>query len=195
MNKPWIAIDVDGVLADTVGHIKPQMPALCGAELTDDHLQNYDFEIGGSRFGKILVANQKRPGFIDGVGLNPDARPAVAKLAELFRIAIVTARPVESADWTRDWLTENHIHFDAFHCKGIGEKQNTGLNCIALIDDHTENVLKFMQNTNGIGILFDQSWNRNNRDVLEPFIYSSRCHVAKGWRAVVRHLQYVRTAP
>jgi 5'(3')-deoxyribonucleotidase len=179
----WIAVDVDGVLADQVGQILPVLERQFGYRANRADITKWDFPLGSSSFGAILRNQQKDPSFILDTPLIPGAREGMEKLSKSYSLAIVTARPRESIESTIKWLNSNRIPYSAFANLCEGEKHKTVDPCRVLIDDYQINVLEFLRNTHHGAILFSQPWNASSRD-LDDYFALNRATRAESWEHV-----------
>jgi len=184
IKSSWIAVDVDGVLADHVSHILPVLKRDYGLEVTWSQIKTWDFPVGRTTFGTILRTAQKLPDFVRTTPLVPGAREAMRELSDSYNLAIVTARPPESTDATQRWLRANDIAFDDFANLSEGTKHGTVNPCDLLIDDYTVNVMEFLRNSKGHAILFSRPWNADHSD-LNSYMTSNRLEVAIDWKEVL----------
>ena len=183
-NRSWIAVDVDGVLADHVSHILPVLKRDYGFDTTISQIRTWDFPVASTTFGAILRAAQMLPDFVRTTPVVPGAPESMRKLSESYNLAIVTARPRESTDATQKWLRANDIVFDDFANLSEGTKHGTAYSCDILIDDYAVNVTEFLRNTNGHAILFSRPWNIDPSD-RSSFMTINRLHVADNWQEVL----------
>lgn len=179
-----IAVDIDGVLADSVGALLPLMREKYGLPLYPEIIKEYDFKLGKFNLGKELVALQKESR--EFVMCTPAVAGAAESLTRIelwptfveCEIVVVTARPAESVRATLDWLLQNDIPYGEFW--NLSGYERSTLDCDVLIDDSAENILNFLVKTPAKAILFRQPWNRNCES-LTPFIDSGRLRVAESW--------------
>jgi|GEM_PF-4856721 len=180
----WIAVDVDGVLADHVNHILPVLKYEYGLDITVSQIRTWDFPLGSTTFGTILRRAQKLPDFVLTTPAVPGASKAMLKLSSDFNLAIVTARPPESTDATQCWLRANGFPFDDFSNLSEGTKHNTAVPCDLLVDDYKVNIVEYLRNTDGSAILFSRPWNADHAE-LEPYLAANRLKIAADWREVL----------
>jgi 5'(3')-deoxyribonucleotidase len=180
----WIAIDVDGVLADHVRHILPILRSDYGLELNFSQVRTWDFPVGHTTFGKVLRTAQKEPTFVLTTPVVSGAREAMHKLSSVFHLAIVTARPPEATEATLRWLRENDFPFDDFANRSEGLKHHTVNPSAILIDDYKINILEYLHNTQGQAILFSQPWNEDHSD-LQFYLAAKRLRAASDWQTVL----------
>lgn len=186
----WIAVDIDGVLADHVTHILPVLKRDHGIDVSFSQVRTWDFPVGDTTFGKILKTAQRLPEFVLTTPIVPGARDAMEKLFATYYLAIVTARPPESTDATAKWLQAHSIPFDDFANLSEGTKHRTVIPCDLLIDDYTLNVLEYLRHSKGRAILFSRPWNADHSN-LEQYVTSHRLRQAANWPellALVTHM-------
>lgn len=182
--RGWLAVDVDGVLANHVDHVLPVLAREFAIRFTSKQIRTWDFPIGNTTFGEVLRNKQRTPQFILSTPLVDGAREAMQTLSERYHIAVVTARPPESDKYTQEWLETNDIPYDTFANLREGTKHLTSVPCNLLIDDYDVNIAEFLGNTQGSAILFSQPWN-SDHFTLEPFLAARRLTLASTWHEVV----------
>jgi 5'(3')-deoxyribonucleotidase len=187
IKSSWIAVDVDGVLADHVGHILSVLKRDYGLKVTSSQIKTWDFPVGDTTFGTILRRAQKLPDFVVTTPVVPGARAAMRKLSATYYVAIVTARPPESTDATRQWLHANGFPFDDFANLSEGTKHGTFNPCDLLIDDYKLNVVEYLRNTDGRAILFSRPWNADHAG-LESYVAARRLRAAADWQEVLEQI-------
>lgn len=94
-------------------------------------------------------------------------------------LVVATARDEATArEATESLLDEQGIPFDEMRHVENGGKQV--LDADVPVDDYPGNVTSFVE-SGGVGILFEQPW---NRDFEPPRRESGECYVARGWKDV-----------
>jgi 5'(3')-deoxyribonucleotidase len=181
----WIAIDVDGVLADHVSHVLPILEPDFQFSATFDQIRVWDFPINATSFGRIIRDNQKLRDFVLSTPVVEGAATSMSALYSMHHIAIVTARPAEANNWTEEWLRINAIPYDVFANLMEGTKHNTPIPCDVLVDDYVVNLREFLKNSPGRGILFSRPWNVDHVDVA-TFVETNRLQVALDWQDTLR---------
>jgi len=180
----WLAVDVDGVLADHVAHILPLLKRDYHFNATVDEITAWDFPVSDTTFGAIIRNKQCDAGFTLSIPVIADARASLKQLIASYNVAIVTARPPEADRWTLEWLRKKGIEFDFYANLRVGAKHETSFPCDVLIDDYTANILAFLQHTEGCAILFSQPWNQE-RTEFKPYLESGRLRIAHNWPEIV----------
>jgi uncharacterized HAD superfamily protein len=171
-----VGVDVDGVLADQITGVLPQIRERYGATLKYDEITEWRLPIGPTDIAKeIGLAHQDRK-YVLGMRSHPGARKLLRFLYNNNRVLIVTARSVESSQWTRDWLNRRFLWYDGFETSTEARKSAHGT--AVLIDDSLDNVVEFLENTAGVAVLVDQPWNRD-RGALQPFVDGQRAFIVR----------------
>lgn len=173
-----IGIDVDGVIVNLVGAMRPLLSKACGYTVTDDQI--YCFDIG-----KALNIESEMESIWDEVynsGLLREA-PALdgaiegmSKIKEHY-IWLITGRPKNTRKDTKYWLKRNGIKYDKLD---VGSDYK-GAICNKNIDIFIEDNFEQAQLTAKAGIytlLFDHPWNRNE-------VINNRCKRVKSWNEVI----------
>lgn len=181
----WIGIDLDGVLADQITGLLPVMSEIAGKEIQFNDISEWDFRIGSKGLGQIIGEAQEHSDYVLSMPVIPDALAATSQLYRYFRIAIVTARPIASLIWTREWLEKNAFQFDRFIHRANGKKQNIPVDLVALIDDYAFNLEQFLCDSEGKAVVYSQPWNRACHDDLKDR-FENRVCVCENWNDVLR---------
>src|SRR5207248_8046625 len=96
------------------------------------------------------------PTFVDQMPIVEGSVSALRKLHKHVHIVVATSRPLTTQLNTYKWLKRNFCFHEVANTREIG-KAVLGLEI--LIDDNIENMRSFVSSS-GLGILFDQPWNR-----------------------------------
>lgn len=183
--KPRIGVDVDGVLGDFLTPAYKAAETLFGVT-GDPRLQTtWDME--------HLVPPDRVDDFWEFIGnMNfhdlmipfPGAVAGMKALAEVADVYIVTTHLKSGKTWVYDrdiWLKN---HFNINRKKIIHTAAKYTFQGIALVDDKPENVHKWQEeNKEGLGILWDQPYNRKADARL----------IAKSWDAVIAAVENIKT--
>lgn len=180
----WIAVDVDGILANQVLPLLPKIAAKFGVDLKYENVTEWDLPLANTDIATLIRDEQKSKEYILSLPTIAGASIAMNKLIKKYKVAIVTARPPESDPWTKQWLIENDIPYDDYFNQKEGTKQNIAAAVSLLIDDYQKNIEEFLSNSNGAAILYSQPWN-GNRDTLHDYIAKGRLVVVDNWEEVV----------
>jgi len=162
LTNKTIAVDVDNVLADTVGTFVKLWNSRLRKKISVDQIKH----------PKIIGSVRTDPNFVisllDEVWENwtnlpliePDAAETCEKLRNLCgRVIIATSRPKRSIEQVKSWLNSKQIRYDEFISLDYTASK-TDLPADILIDDDTGNIGYFADNDR-IGILYDQPWNKS----------------------------------
>ena len=151
--KKTIAIDMDGVIADTVAHFVEWYARDSGVRLSRKVFERKAEKdaLPGNAVRKYVVS----PGFFRTAPVMPGAREALLELSKDFEIYIVSAAMEfpQSLSEKYDWLAE---HFEFISWRNIvfcGDKSVIGTDY--MIDDHVKN-LDFFR---GVPILYTSEHN------------------------------------
>lgn len=106
MRKPSLAIDFDGVIAETLSPKSAWIARHLGVNIAPDDCSKSRCEplIGAESYRRMSRAL----GYADTLECSPmeGAKEGIERLAEDFSICVYTARPEEKAHWAREWF--NH---------------------------------------------------------------------------------------
>lgn len=152
-----LAIDVDGVLADTVVLALERLNKERGLNVTKDQIKKYGEPIADTDIGAILEKYLLDDSFLLAVEPICGACEAVKKLAEEHEIIIATNRYPDIDYDTIQWLINNDIPFHHYVNTRLSGKESVAADI--LVDDYPDSVSRFAER-GGIAILFDQPWNQ-----------------------------------
>lgn len=146
-----IAIDMDEVIADTLGHYLQRYNAELGRNLTREALY-------GKRLMEVLPAEDvphilqyfQTEEFFAKIGVMPGARDVVEALTEEYEVFITTAAMEVPVSFTPkyNWLREHFPFLPSSHFVFCGDKSIIAADF--LIDDSVKHFARF----HGEGILF-----------------------------------------
>jgi uncharacterized HAD superfamily protein len=171
-----IGIDVDGVLADQVGHILPRINDQFNLALSRESVTDWRLRLPGSDISREINSALADPDYVLTMPPLPGAKRMLNKLFPNHEIIVLTARPEEALDWTQRWLEKHGLSFDRIVRATEARKSVHG--CHVLVDDYLGNVREFLQNGNGVAVLVDQPWNRLGREPFQTWIQEGRLAVA-----------------
>jgi len=181
--KYYIAIDVDGVIANQIDGILPIIEKQYNVKLTYNDVKRWDLPIKDTNITNIIVNEQKHKKYIVGMPPVENAAKVIGNLCKLYYIAIATARPNVTDTWTKEWLSNNRIAYDDYYNLKEGEKHNAGTDFDILIDDYTKNIFNFLEKGEGKAIIFKQPWNEDLSE-LQKYIDNERLKVVKSWNEI-----------
>ena len=160
MRLPRLAVDLDGVLADT-------MAACCKIinKRYSSHFKVSSFNrwkawetlgISKNEFFHILDQAWSEWNSIPPTEDRLDEK--VGKLLEFCDLDIVTGRSAHTVASAKSWLETQEIRFNAFVRTDSG-MDKVNLNYDVFIDDSPELMLALSSKPNGYAILYTQPWN------------------------------------
>ncbi len=160
-NEKVLLCDMDGVMADSVGRAfeiikQEQRINMCHSDVVD-----YWFNYLPVRPHEVLDV-MRRPGFYTELDVITGAIPAINRLRENYDVRVCTA-PMRGAQHCenekREWLWR---HFDKdFADKAYVVEDKTKVPGHVLIDDNPD----ISTTAEWIPVLFDQAWNRHNKEL------------------------------
>ncbi len=174
-----LGIDVDGVLANQIDSLLPRIRRRLGIELKYEDVTHWRLPLGATDVAAEIVSAMEDPRYILDMPVHDGARDVVNQLYRDNRIQVITARPSEVTGWTNQWL-ENH-GFSVDGMVSVREKAKSFHATDVLIDDYLDNIIEYLENTNGYAILVDQPWNRE-RDQVAHLVEQGRLVVVKNIR-------------
>lgn len=178
-----IAVDVDGVLANQIQGIIPIVEKEEGVKLSYNDVTSWNLPIGSTSIDKVIVREQAQRNYVVNMPLHKNANLVIDSLIKKYQIAIATARPTASDQWTKEWLSKNGISYDSYHNLKEGEKHNANLHFDILIDDYIGNVKSYLEKHTGKAILFAQPWNKD-REQLQTYIQDGRLAICEEWSQI-----------
>ena len=179
---PTIALDIDGVLANlmnsVINHINKvyykhlDMPLKVGdiTEWNVKILQNY-------KVGDFIRILQQTPGFIESLEPYPHAARVVTGLLQYFNVVLITDRPHNTHYHTQKWLFNYDIFYHSLYTtEGQYKKYEVLLRCqkCVLVDDKTQNLHDFLENTDGIAFMPLMPWNVKLLDEFHSYSLQGR---------------------
>lgn len=170
-----IGIDVDGVLADQISGVLPLIKARHGVSLMYADVTDWRLPIKDTDIAEEIVRAQSDRAYVLGMPAHDGARRVLTFLHKTHRLVVMTARQGEAAtSWTAEWLDKNRLPYD--EVASGREARKSEHRSDVLIDDYIGNIEEFLANTNGVGVLVDQPWNRK-RETLDAFAREGRLYV------------------
>jgi len=174
MCLPRIAIDLDGVLADTM--------AACCKIINMRYATNFKVS-SFNRWKAWETAGISKDEFfhiLDQAWFEWRSIPPteeklaekVGKLLEFSSVDIVTGRSAETVPSAKSWLETQEIRFNTFIRTNTG-MEKVDLNYDVFIDDSPELMSALSSKPDGFAILYTQPWNRGVREGLR--ILRAKC--------------------
>jgi 5'(3')-deoxyribonucleotidase len=181
----WLAVDVDGVLANQIKTLLPILKKKYAVSLNYGDITEWDLPIGQKGLAGVIKEEQKNKQFILNMPPIAGASKGLTKLSNRYKIAVITARDPISDDWTQRWLKEHSMAFDAYENLQEGTKQHGQQDASILIDDYIGNIHAFLAEGEGRAILFTQPWNSDHSQ-LDGYAGEERLAFADNWPDVVQ---------
>lgn len=170
-----IGIDIDGVLANQIKGVTPRIKSLLKVDLDYDDIKEWNMKIGNSSIDKEIAFAMAYKDYVISMEPHPGAERITYALYKNQMIIIITARPIETEEWTKEWLAKEKIPYDII--KYVQESSKFSVATDILIDDYIGNILEFLRKTNGFAILVNQPWNKDRNDLMS-YISNRRLFIA-----------------
>jgi len=177
----FLALDVDGVLADQVTGILSEARELSGNHLLMyEDVVEWDLRLGPTNIQDLIEGSlEAKRDYVLQMGRHPYVREfvEVAKTCG-YQVTIVSARPTLARIPTVEWLKSNDIEFD--HLDFVDKTQRS-LEESVLVDDFPPNIDKQLNKpSGGRAILVDQPWNRTYHSESGDFFRARNLEAAAG---------------
>lgn len=185
-----VGIDVDGVLANQIHGVVPRVEARLGIRLRYEDVTEWRLPLGGSDIAKEIALALEDPGYVLAMPLHEGAREVVDELYVDNRVVMITGRPPATRPWTDQWLQNAAFTFDEL--VNVKEEKKSLYRSDVLMDDYIGNIREYLENTNGVAILVDQPWNRDERADLTKWIDAGRLHVISRIREALPIIRRLR---
>ena len=180
-----IAVDLDGVLAETMEAWCKRANDLLGTRLGLDDLDTWaswtKFGMNRDQFFELLDETWDEWETIPPT--EPNLARKVAKLQPLGSLDIVTGRSRQTIDSAKNWLKHHQIPYDHF-VRVPGMRDKVQLDYDVYIDDAPELMPLISRTVGKRGILYARPW---NRDVPEL----PRVVKIKSWSQIPRAIQRI----
>jgi 5'(3')-deoxyribonucleotidase len=178
--RPVVAIDVDGVLANQVPHVLRRAEKELGVKMKKEDVTAWDTPVGGIPFDELIVKYLLDPNFVMTMPVMEGAVSAMEVVRKWAKIVVASSRPRETEDNSIQWLAQN-FGLSRNQFKNTTSTGKSFLDADLLIDDNIGNVRSFVENGNhNLAILFSQPWNKQ-RDQLKELIEKKTIIVKEGW--------------
>lgn len=153
--RPIIAIDMDEVLADTLGALIDTVNERLDLGITYDQLDGQKLRHAMPEHDGLLTEILREPGFFRSLEVLPDAREVVEQLTHQYDVYIATAAMDVPTSFHEkyEWLREHFPFLDPQHFVFCGVKNI--VNADYLIDDNPRQLSRF----EGKPIMFDAPHN------------------------------------
>jgi len=182
-----IAVDLDGVLADTMVNFCRILNQRHSTQFTVNSFVQWDAwqiaHIPKDEFFRTLDEAwfewENIPAVDDHIG------EAVERIRRFGRVDVVTGRSQVTVQAAMNWLKEHKIPYDAF-VRTESTKAKARLSYDVFIDDSAELMCLIASSPDKCGILYTQPWNRNAGDMQRVFR-------VEGWKQIPAVLEKVST--
>ncbi len=187
MNKPILALDCDGVLADWHEHAFYILNKLLDSNYSVNDLKEWDIDellentsVSKNKFWEAINSST----MVQDLNPYSEALMGVAKLKEIADIYICTSPMVHYPNWIihrNDWLKK---HFDINPKKVIHTSAKYLVSANIFVDDHPNNVQKWIDRQNGIAVLWKANYNANHENVNRAVYtndWNDLIRIAKNW--------------
>lgn len=152
-----IGIDIDGVLADSVGHLIDTDKRF--SNLKVDDIKTYSHMHKHMHLGEALFHAQYKDDFVLKTPPLPGAIRMAWEVAGLGHdICYITSRPIASAPATETWLEDYGFPLGPVHLVDADDKADIGFIDV-LIEDRGATAIVFSQ-TQRLAVLIPQPWNQ-----------------------------------
>lgn len=160
MSRKKIAIDMDEVLADTLGAIIDGVNERANLEITVESLNGQKLKHVIPEHDGLVTEILREPGFFRHLKVMPNAQEVVEKLNEHYDVYIATAAmDVPTSFYDKyEWLLEHFPFLDPQHFVFCGRKNI--INADYLIDDNPRQLAIF----EGESIMYTAVHNMNHHD-------------------------------
>jgi len=170
VTKPRIAVDLDGVLAETMEAWCRIVNERFGTRLKLNDLDTWTSwrktGISKDRFFEIL--DETWDTWQDIPPTEPGLAAKVARVETLGSLDIVTGRSKRTVDHAKDWLAHHKIPYERF-VRVRGWRDKVFLNYDVYVDDAPELMPLISRNPRMRGILYARPWNRDVADMPRVF--------------------------
>jgi 5'(3')-deoxyribonucleotidase len=158
-----IAVDLDGVLADTMVSVCQILNLRGNGPVTVESFDRWRaWEIAGITKDEFFRALDEAWFSWETLPPTEEALDAkVGKLEKFGTVDIVTGRSPETVSQANSWLEHHRIPFDAFVRTGNSTTAKLSLLYDVYIDDSAELMALLASRLHGSGILYLRPWNRD----------------------------------
>jgi uncharacterized HAD superfamily protein len=158
-----IAVDLDGVLADTMVTVCEILNRNRHAPLTVESFVRWKaWEIAGISRDKFFRSLDEA--WFSWETIPPTEENLGSKVRELSRfglVDIVTGRSQDTVSGANSWLQKHQIHFNSFVRTQNSTTAKLSLNYDLYIDDSAELMALIASRLQGSGVLYLRPWNRD----------------------------------
>lgn len=187
-----VGVDVDGVLGEQVPPVLDRIKREGkSTDLVKDKIVEWDFRIDDTDISREIEKALLDPSFVTSMPLVEGSVSAMRELYKKYHVVIVTSRPIETEQETRDWLKRNFRFHEFINTRECG-KNGLGLN--VLVDDNLHNVRKFAS-SRCYALLFSQPWNLEIKDKdLEELLREKHVIRVQNWDEATTSIAKIKRA-
>ena len=161
MRKLRIAVDLDGVLADTITSFCKILNKRYSTHFTVESFDRWN------AWQNAGISQNEFLGTLDEAWLDwrsiqtmeENLSEKVGKLATFGQVDIVTGRSLHTVQYAKAWLKEQHIPFDTF-IRTQSTNAKVKLSYDLFVDDSPDLMALIASTLDSHGILYTQPWNR-----------------------------------
>jgi len=174
MKRPRLLLDVDGVLADFLAPSLSILARLSGRTYVYDDFKTWDiFDTVPREFEKPFFDAVNQPGWCRSLPVYEGAVAGVRPLIEVTDLYVVTSPMNHVPTWMFEregWLQE---HFGVHHKRVVHTSAKFLCLGDVLVDDRPANIEAWeAEHPGGLGLLWDQPYNRGSKAGLRVFDWS-----------------------
>jgi len=160
--KPRIAVDLDGVLAETMEAWCRMVNERFGTRIKLEDLDTWTswLKTGITKDQFFEILDETWATWEDIPPTEPDLAVKVAKVEKLGSLDIVTGRSRQTVEHAKAWLSHHKIPYERF-VRVRGWRDKIFLNYDVYVDDAPELMPLISRNPVMWGILYERPWNRN----------------------------------
>ena len=154
-----IGIDIDGVLSNFVKTFIKIVKKEYFVDLREQDIYAHDlFLVLGITEEETMELIRKT--LTQDLDLMPGAKKSLNQLKSKHEIYLLTARPDDFNNLTKDWLKRKGIPYDKLIHINEGEKHQVNLELDIIVEDNLKDAIRWLNKSNEV-IIFDHPWNRS----------------------------------
>lgn len=155
-----LGFDIDGVISDFVRTFVRVVKKHYNQTITEADIYCHDLAL------VLGISKKERNALIretlqEDLALNLGAKKTIKKLySEGHQIFILTARPSDLVNATRDWLKKKSIPYSQLIQLSQGEKHLAKVNLDLVVEDNLEDAIGWSKKVKNI-LIYDHPWNQS----------------------------------
>jgi 5'(3')-deoxyribonucleotidase len=184
-SQPVVLLDCDGVLADFVTATLDVVAEIMGEPVAAERITTWEIfdSIGDEALRRRVYGIMNEPGFSESrIQAYPGAREAVGVLQERAELYVVTS-PFHSAAWMHGRLAWLDRELAIPPGRVIFAREKHIVRGDVFVDDNPAHVREWnarRRGCTGRGMLFDQPYNRGDRDLPRVFTLAQIADLVDG---------------